>query len=190
METYPIAWIPFLIYVSLTAFIFTNLITAVICKDILDRNNNKDEEDKMIGDMEHVEYIMPILSTCCEICDQLDMLKPLPKVSPEASGNEIDITKAQSDMSIDLKSSSGEQSILDGSDSRNYTLPEEIPEASDGEIDIPKAQSDMSIDLEFLDGSESRNYTPDVFSCATTRNLCGKIVERHQVQRFVILSCL
>jgi len=68
MATYPIAWISFLIYVSLTAFIFTNLITAVICNDIL--------------------------STCCEICDQLDLPKPLPKVSPEASGNEIDITKA------------------------------------------------------------------------------------------------
>jgi len=186
METYPIAWIPFLIYVSLTAFIFTNLITAVICKDILDRNNNKDKEDKMIRDMENVEYIMPILSTCCEICDQLDLPKPLPKVIPEASGSEIDITKAQSDVSIDLKSSSGDQSILDGSESRNYTLPEVIPEASGSEIDIPKVQSDVSIDLELLDGSESRNYTPGVFSCATTRNLCGKIVDHQHVQRFVM----
>ena len=65
-------------------------------------------------------------------------------------------------MSIDLKSSSGDQSILDGSESRNYLLPKEILEASGREIDIPKAQSDVSIDLELLDGSKSRNYTPDV----------------------------
>jgi len=94
-------------------------------------------------------------------------------------------------MSIDLKSSSGYQSILDGSESRNYTLPEEIPEASGSEIDIPKAQSDVSIELELLDSSESRNYTPDVFfPCAITRNLCGKIVDHQHVQRCVILSCL
>jgi len=184
METYPIAWIPFLIYVSLTAFIFTNLITAVICKDILDLNNNKDKEDKMVRDMENVEYMMPILPTCCEICDQLDLPKSLSKVSPEASGNEFDITKAQSDMSIGLKSSSEAQSILDGSESRNYTLPEETPEASRSEIDIPRAQSDVSIDLELLDGSDSRNYKPGVFPGATTRNLCGKIVDHYNADYY------
>jgi len=121
METYPNAWIPFLIYVNFQAFIIINLAIAVICESIFELNTSKDEERKMMRDAKNAEYLMLIQSTCFEIYDQLDLPRPLPAVNPVASGDELSINRTQSNMSIDQEESRVAcQSVLDETESKNY----------------------------------------------------------------------
>jgi len=58
MVTRPNAWIPFLIYVILTAFIIVNLVIAIICESIFTLDSADDKVKSMKKDMKDMELLM------------------------------------------------------------------------------------------------------------------------------------
>ena len=109
MDVHPLAWIPIILYVTISAFVISNLAIAIICDAIFEINaDTKAEKMKMMAkDMKDFEHMMHTL--CYDICDHLDL--PVPS-SAESSA----LVKSQhvsrvsqddeKDVALDLRCSS------------------------------------------------------------------------------------
>ena len=88
VDVYSLAYIPIILYVTLTGFVITNLLIAIICDSIFEINSNM-KQDKvkvklMAKDMKELEYQMYII--CHEICDNLNLPVP-PSINPQGLVN-------------------------------------------------------------------------------------------------------
>jgi len=92
METYPNAWIPFVLYVILTAFVIVNLAIAIICEAMFELLVDENTEKMEMNLKDQLE----ILSTCREICDILE-LPTLPSTRKEKKEK---IDKSEDDTSF------------------------------------------------------------------------------------------
>lgn len=127
MLTHPHAWIPFVLYITLTSIILVNLAIAIICESIFEVLQRQEECQKLRRKMKNMRYLKAIKLQCNVLIDQLDLQRSEQAVDIVADGNDkstetCDYVKRKSGTGTSLTSLFVDDGTIDENESECFAV--------------------------------------------------------------------